>query len=65
MSKALQRKLKSVRKKFGLTQNQLAERIGVPASTLIHWEQDVATPRGLALKALTDALNAMLAENTH
>lgn len=63
MSKELKNKLKAAREKSGLTQKQFAEKIGVPYRTLVSWENDQRTPRGLALKALNAALDAILSGN--
>jgi DNA-binding transcriptional regulator YiaG len=60
MSKELVRKLKAARELVGETQVVFAERLGVPTRTLIGWENDQRTPRGLALKALNDALDTIL-----
>lgn len=60
MSKEIVRKLKEARALVGETQVVFSERLGVPTRTLISWENDQATPRGLALKALNDALDAIL-----
>ena len=60
MSKELARKVKEAREKVEETQQQFAQRLGVPLPTLISWENDQRTPRGFALKALNDALDAIL-----
>ncbi len=62
MSQELRDKLKAARAKLAMTQNQFAQRLGIPARTLESWEADRATPRGFTLKALTAALDAILAE---
>lgn len=61
MSEELRRKLKAARAKLGLSQSQAAAAWGVPLKTLHHWEQDRATPRGLALTAINQMLDAILA----
>lgn len=61
MSEELQRKLKAAREKAGLSQSQASEAWGIPLKTLQQWEQDKATPRGLALKAINELLDAILA----
>lgn len=63
MSEELKNKLKAAREKLGLTQKAFAEKIGVPYRTLVGWENDQRTPRGLALKALNDALDAILSRD--
>ncbi len=60
MSKELANKLRSARAKLEFTQKALAERLGVPTRTLIAWENDQYTPRGLALEALYAKLDAIL-----
>lgn len=60
MSKDLARKLKDAREKLGLSQTAAAAAWDIPLGTLRHWEQDGASPRGLALKALDDLLNDVL-----
>ena len=37
-------RLKELREKAGLTVDQLAERSGIPATTLYKWESDTRTP---------------------
>ncbi|MDB6132488.1 MAG: family transcriptional regulator [Verrucomicrobiales bacterium] len=60
MSQDLRRKLKAAREKLGLSQSKFAALIGVPTRTLISWENDQATPRGLAFTALNEKLDAIL-----
>jgi DNA-binding transcriptional regulator YiaG len=48
--------LKAWRKKRGHTQDAAAAELGVPVGTLRDWEQARSTPRGLAAKALLDAI---------
>ena len=62
MSQELRDKLKAARAKLALTQNQFAQRLGIPARTLESWEADRATPRGFALVALNQTLDAILAD---
>lgn len=61
MSEELKNKLKAAREQLGLTQRQFAERLGVPYQTFVQWEQDQRTPRGFALRALEERLDAILA----
>lgn len=63
MSEELRDKLKAARAKLAMTQNQFAQRLGIPARTLESWEADRATPRGFALAALNQALDSILGEN--
>lgn len=60
MSKQLASKLKRARAKVEETQKEFAKRLGVVHGTLRNWEQDVATPTGLALEALNAKLDAIL-----
>ncbi len=62
MSEEVARKVKAAREKAGLSQSQAASVWGVPKATLIKWEQNQRTPRGLALEALNAKLDAILAE---
>ena len=62
MSQELRNRLKAARAKRGLSQSKFAAQIGVPTRTLINWENDVQTPRGLALTAINQTLDAILAE---
>lgn len=57
MSKEVADRLKLARTKVGETQREFALRMGVPQRTLISWENDQRTPRGLALEALTSRLD--------
>ena len=60
MSQELRNKLKAAREKTGLSQSKAAKAWGIPLRTLISWENDQATPRGFALKAITDLLDGIL-----
>jgi DNA-binding transcriptional regulator YiaG len=62
MSEELSRKLKSARAKLGITQTQAAQVWGIPYKTLLSWEQNVNTPRGFALTAILEKLDAILAD---
>ncbi len=44
--------VRRLRKALGLTQDELARRIGVTHATVNRWENGVHSPRGMALKAL-------------
>lgn len=61
MSEELKGKLKSARAKLNLSQSQAAEEWGVPLKTLQSWESGRFTPRGFALRALEEKLDAILA----
>lgn len=60
MSAQIQARLRAVRTKLHLTQKDLAAQLGVPLPTLIKWENDQRTPRGLALESLEGKLRALL-----
>lgn len=60
MSEELCRKLKAARENLGLSQSQAAQAWGVPLRTLISWENDQRTPRGLALQAIEEKLEKAL-----
>jgi DNA-binding transcriptional regulator YiaG len=60
MSEELRIKLKAAREKLGLSQSQAAGKWGIPLPTLIKWENNLRTPRGFALTALTEKLDAIL-----
>ncbi len=62
MSQELQRKLQEARKKLGMSQAQFAARLGMSARTLQAWEADRFTPKGFALTAINQTLDAILAE---
>jgi DNA-binding transcriptional regulator YiaG len=55
---AVDRCLKNWRRGTGLSQRDAALKLGVPKKTLQDWEQGRRTPRGLALSALLDRINA-------
>lgn len=61
MSKDLAHKLKAARERLGLSQSQAALEWGIPLTTLKKWETDRRTPRGIALRLLTERLDAILA----
>lgn len=56
MDKKFHEILKETRINAGLTQAQLAERIGVAKSTYCNWEQGAREPNVLKLKAIAKAL---------
>ncbi|MBP3208517.1 MAG: helix-turn-helix transcriptional regulator [Oscillospiraceae bacterium] len=51
-------KIRSARKKLGLTQKELGERIGLPYQRIGQYETGVRTPRGDMLQKIASALNA-------
>jgi DNA-binding transcriptional regulator YiaG len=46
--------VKKLRKRFNLTQQGLANLLGVPQSTVGRWEAAISSPRGLYRKALRE-----------
>ena len=56
MKKSLASRVKALRKRLGLTQEQFAKRIGVEGNIVSRWERgDTVPTRGPILKALLDA----------
>jgi transcriptional regulator with XRE-family HTH domain len=47
----------AAREQAGMTQKQLAKRLGVKHSTIISWEQDLSEPRANRLSMLSGILN--------
>lgn len=56
-SPKLRKKLKAWRKAKDYTQQQAADALGVSLGALRDWEQEAKAPRGIALKAVMDALD--------
>ena len=52
-------KIKQLREELGLTQEQLAHKLGVTVKTVNRWERGKAKPSSLAAKAL-DALKGQV-----
>lgn len=52
----------SARKKAGLTQKELAEKLGVDQSAVSFWETGKRAPRGGRLLRLADVLNCTIDE---
>jgi len=50
----------AARESSGMTQGQLARRMGVKKSTLIGWEQDLSEPRANKLSTLSGILNVSM-----
>ena len=44
--------VRRLRRALGLTQEEMARKIGVTHATVNRWENGVHSPRGMALKAL-------------
>lgn len=53
-------RLAAAREQAGMTQAQLARRLGVKASTLRAWENDMSEPRANRLSMLSGLLNVSL-----
>ncbi|PIP96625.1 MAG: transcriptional regulator [Rhodobacterales bacterium CG18_big_fil_WC_8_21_14_2_50_71_9] len=53
-------RMAAARDRLGLTQAQLAQRIGVKAQTIAAWEQDRAEPRANRLQMLAGMLNVSM-----
>ena len=62
MSEAIGERLRRLRKKSGLSQEQLAEKIGVHNNTISRWETEIDTPKTLHIKALAKALGVSEAD---
>jgi DNA-binding XRE family transcriptional regulator len=60
MSEDLRLKLKAARERLGLTQSKAAKLWGLSLRTLINWENDISTPRGIGLVAINQILDAIL-----
>lgn len=54
-------RLAGAREAAGLSQEDLAQRLGVRLTTLQNWEDDLAEPRGNRLQMLAGMLNVSLA----
>lgn len=54
--------LKVYRKKAGLTQQQLADKIGVLRTVITNWETSVSTPPTKYLLSLSEALGCTVDE---
>lgn len=55
-------KLKAIRERCGMNQNELAQILGVSRSTVAMWETSEACPRGTTLTQLADVLNCSIDE---
>lgn len=60
MEKKFHEILKEARITAGLTQAQLADKIGVAKSTYCNWEQGTREPNVLKLKAIAKTLNVTM-----
>lgn len=52
--------LKVIREKRGMTQQQLADAIGVVRSAVANWESGLSTPKVQQLPALSDVLGCSI-----
>ena len=62
MPETIGERLRRLRKKAGLTQEQLAEAIGVHLNTVCLWEKGEYTPKTQSIKALAKALGVSEAD---
>lgn len=53
-------KLKAARKAAGLTQGELAERVGCAQKDISRWENEVREPTATSLRRLADALHCLI-----
>ena len=53
----LGKNIKFLREKLGLTQEELAQKMGMHCNTIARWERDEVDPRGTSLWKLAKALN--------
>jgi transcriptional regulator with XRE-family HTH domain len=53
-------RLKTVRKEAGLTQQQLAKRLGIPYQSVGQWERGIRNPKIETLQAIADAIGVSL-----
>ena len=60
MSKTISEKITELRKKCGMTQEQLGERLGISGQAVSKWEKGAALPDILLLPDLCDALGTTL-----
>ena len=54
---AFAQRLRELRKRAGLTQEELAERVDVHLNTISRWENGIDTPKTFKIKRLADALH--------
>ena len=53
----LGKNIKKLREKLGLSQEELAQKIGMHSNTIARWERDEVDPRGTSMWKLAKALN--------
>ncbi|MCM1234380.1 MAG: helix-turn-helix domain-containing protein [Ruminococcus flavefaciens] len=54
------KRIKEARKKAGLTQKELGERLGISYQTVAQWENDLRNPKQETLQRIANALNISL-----
>jgi len=54
--------IKAIRKIFGITQDELAQRMGVKQSTVSMWEADKRAPSGIAERMLAQVCKDLINE---
>lgn len=54
--------IKAIRKIFGITQGELAQRLGVEQSTVSMWESDKRAPSGIAQRMLAQVCKDLINE---
>lgn len=52
--------IKDARKNAGLTQAELAKKLGVPYQSISQWERDIRNPKSETLKKIAEALDVTL-----
>jgi len=55
----LARKIRELRSKLGLTQEQFAAKVGVTFSTVNRWESGKSKPSPLAMRQIEELINEM------
>lgn len=53
-------RIKDARKRAGLTQKELGERLGIAYQTLAQWENDLRKPKHETLQRIADALDVAI-----
>lgn len=54
--------IKAARKRLGMTQQQLADSLGIPKRTIENWEGGVRTPPEWAMKLVLEKMESMKGE---
>jgi len=62
MSAAAMRGLRQMRRKAGMIQQDLSERIGVTRATIISWESGASSPNSRQLAALAEMFGCTVGE---